>query len=947
MARIPTSIDAGAVLPTASRPIASYDVSAIGQGVADLGRAIGGVGDQMIEQDRVVGISQAEAYKTDQFLALDRTLKADPNYQTFPTTAQPMAKQIVEKAAGFIRDPRIRERWMADKARDVAILHQDAITLAETKQRTAAVTALNDSLKQMGTIYSDPNTPPDVMASTMRNIGGSIDMAEKTGLITPDVASKARQAYIVSSKEQYLENLAKSGGQLPDLGIAKPMAAINGQATAYGPGFGGQEGGPNDAKGAPVATLDDYAAGRVKEITLAGNPQFAGKRYTIPSITFTGPDGETKTLKNVPAVVTDTGGAFNTAPEGRFDIPVAKNMAPADLARQPFSGQIISFVPEYERPKSKINAASADLGNLSPSAKSLLDGIAAKGVLPEIKITSGFRDADRNAAARGAKASQHIHGNALDIDLTGLSNEQKAELLQAAIASGARGIGIYPSDNAMHVDTRETPAFWGPNKAGAYAGAEVGEFPGWAQPHLQALKEGKTPPPEQFKGPRVDPHFADVPFEKRLAAQQTSDAFAKQRAAEAVASQRVMQTQTKESYQLAIQIDDPSVTQQRILSDARLDAGDKAGLLKDLETREKRDAGVAEFLARMAKGELVAAPFDTEGNKFADGAYEKLKKAAPAEAHQPIAEEIAKAHGSAPKDYVQAIMGDIASIDHPDKVLAGLQRAQRLMGVSKTALGRGEYQRVESAAVMFRHFVEDLGMTPDEAARKYMAVTDPAKRKSVDEPTAEKEAKRLTVGDVTNAFDGILIWEPSAGNTHAQSAAMLGDYRELFKMEYMQTGDADAAKAKALDHFKKSYGITRLSGSNVLMKHPPENYYPPIDDSHDWMQKQVVEAAKQATGKDYDPAKVFVVTTTATDADVRAKRAPSYEVWVEDKDANGYADFKPITGRGRFVFDPMAALNKPEALAKRQAEMARREKAKQDLDNAGWWWEFATRALAP
>lgn len=451
-------------------------------------------------------------------------------------------------------------------------------------------------------------------------------------------------------------------------------------------------------------------------------------------------------------------------------------------------------------------------------------------------------------------------------------------------------------------------------------------------------------------GPAPDTRFASLPLAERM--RLVDEAYKREKQAETQtrADFKAFQMQNKEVLRLGIANDDPTVTITSINEKAKsgdLDIGDAAALIETLKTQEGKNAGVSEFLARMAKGELVAAPFDTEGNKFADGAYEKLKKAAPTEAHQPIAEEIAKAHGSAPKDYVQAIMGDLASIDQPEKVLAGLQRAQRLQGASKTALGRGEYQRVEAAAVMFRHFVEDLGMTPDEAARKYMAVTDPAKRKSVDEPTAEKEAKRLTVGDVTNAFDGILMWEPSAGNTHAQSAAMLGDYRELFKMEYMQTGDADAAKAKALDHFKKSYGVTRLGGSNVLMKHPPENYYPPIDDSHDWMQKQVVEAVKQATGKDYDPAKVFVVTTTATDADVRAKRAPSYEVWVEDKDANGYADFKPITGRGRFVFDPMAALNKPEAMAKRQAEMVRREKAKQDLDNAGWWWEFATRALAP
>ncbi len=109
------------------------------------------------------------------------------------------------------------------------------------------------------------------------------------------------------------------------------------------------------------------------------------------------------------------------------------------------------------------------MDGIHPDTQKVLDAVTALG-LDGLEITSGFRDPNRNASAGGAKGSQHIHGRALDFNWGKLSEAQRQQVLDAAIAAGGRGIGIYPGGNAFHIDTRETPAAWGPN---GYRGSPV------------------------------------------------------------------------------------------------------------------------------------------------------------------------------------------------------------------------------------------------------------------------------------------------------------------------------------------------------------------------------------------------------------------------------------------------------------------------------------------
>lgn len=136
---------------------------------------------------------------------------------------------------------------------------------------------------------------------------------------------------------------------------------------------------------------------------------------------------------------------------------------------------------------SRIIANNADIDALHPGAKMLLQGLVDKSGLSEIKINSGHRTEAGNAAVGGAKHSQHLDGRAIDLDISGLDDAQKRQLLEAAIDSGARGVGIYPSGNSMHLDTRQSPALWGLTPGAPYAAMSHENAPGWAKDPLKRL----------------------------------------------------------------------------------------------------------------------------------------------------------------------------------------------------------------------------------------------------------------------------------------------------------------------------------------------------------------------------------------------------------------------------------------------------------------------------
>lgn len=97
---------------------------------------------------------------------------------------------------------------------------------------------------------------------------------------------------------------------------------------------------------------------------------------------------------------------------------------------------------------------------------------AALGI-DKVKINSGARDEADNERVGGAKKSQHLHGNAMDIDVSGYSTAERVQLIRTLSANGITGLGI--GANMIHADLGGRRAWGYANSAGG------GAVPGWAQ----------------------------------------------------------------------------------------------------------------------------------------------------------------------------------------------------------------------------------------------------------------------------------------------------------------------------------------------------------------------------------------------------------------------------------------------------------------------------------
>nr|WMC99345.1 D-Ala-D-Ala carboxypeptidase family metallohydrolase [Aminobacter aminovorans] len=129
--------------------------------------------------------------------------------------------------------------------------------------------------------------------------------------------------------------------------------------------------------------------------------------------------------------------------------------------------------------------------NLTPGISNALDVLSYAPQAANIGINSGYRSPTTNAKAGGASRSQHLHGNAVDIDISRLSPADRTALLDLAIEKGnVKGVGVYPSGNSLHIDTRGNPKAWGPSPRGKYSGLspkELNQLPEWAQDSIKGM----------------------------------------------------------------------------------------------------------------------------------------------------------------------------------------------------------------------------------------------------------------------------------------------------------------------------------------------------------------------------------------------------------------------------------------------------------------------------
>jgi hypothetical protein len=312
-------------------------------------------------------------------------------------------------------------------------------------------------------------------------------------------------------------------------------------------------------------------------------------------------------------------------------------------------------------------------------------------------------------------------------------------------------------------------------------------------------------------------------------------------------------------------------------------------------------------------------PFDKDTQDAVDRKYQMLGGGLPA------LEAVVGRTGIVPKSAVTEMRGALVSGD-PKRVAGALQLAANLNARNPAILSAGVQgsKEIEDAVTLFQHRVEDLGMTAEQAAAKHVESLTPeyqakVKAKIKGEDLNEIVKKQVSVDDLRGAFDA--SWwpgKPQVGVSPEQRRGMYGDYEELFRENYEKTGDVEQSKALAIKQLRKTWGVSSVTGKDVVMRYPPDRapIYAGFEDAPKQIADQALAAIKQTTGQTVTPDKLRFVPLSGgrTSMPYWRGEAPPYRlIWEDDK---GILN-ELVPGKG-FVADPepMRA-SKAEALRKR------------------------------
>jgi hypothetical protein len=394
-----------------------------------------------------------------------------------------------------------------------------------------------------------------------------------------------------------------------------------------------------------------------------------------------------------------------------------------------------------------------------------------------------------------------------------------------------------------------------------------------------------------FEAPSADPDLDAIPYDRReqLAAWAEGQ-YSQQRTQERAAA--------RDNYSLLIATQPDQVSPEVILRDNTLDNGDKAALINSLRTARKEGDGVNQFIAALGAGEVSVNPYDSDQRKVANKAYEKMMGSVEPDQQATVTSGFVASTGYIPEKVQADLRRGSASTD-PSQLAQAMEAATVLQKNAPISFSAFD----GSAAVaknldLYKSYTQSMGYTPDEAAKKIIAASDPEQIRRRDaiiksEPV-KKLLKDLSSSNVAAIFDkGVFSAAPDVGagvsteqiqvgvNPEAE-AAIVSDYRNVFEEALVDAnGDQGAAEEIAKRRFQTMYGTTEFSplSSNIVVRYPPEKAYPAMaEGGHDYIREQLAEAMK-AEGIEADA--LYLQGDNMTEQDIKSGKPARYQVFYE------------------------------------------------------------------
>jgi hypothetical protein len=300
-----------------------------------------------------------------------------------------------------------------------------------------------------------------------------------------------------------------------------------------------------------------------------------------------------------------------------------------------------------------------------------------------------------------------------------------------------------------------------------------------------------------------------------------------------------------------------------IENDAGLDLQRKNTVLRQYDLAnariEKSTVDLKSFNQAVSTNGFAWNPFDKEHQGWVEAGFEA--RGGTVEALQSVFKDT----GIVPKSAGTALRGALSSND-PTRIQGALTIASNLIANNPNALaaveGRGD---IEDAAVDFRRQVDHFNMPAADAVKRYISQQTPEykankaariKAEDIDNPNSPT-MKKVSVEDLRSAFDNV-PWipgtDPQIGFDPKSRGLMYSDYVEKFREHFLEAGDVDNAKARAIKDVKQVWGVTYLGGTvgGNVMRYPPEKApaFRGIENVSEKIAAQAIADIKAKTGQD-------------------------------------------------------------------------------------------------
>jgi soluble lytic murein transglycosylase-like protein len=949
MPRIPADYDlSGPFNLRSGRTISTYDASAIGRGIksfaSDLASVASDIKQKKEEQTRknnAVDIARAEAYKTKGLLDVQNQFENDPDFSTFNKRGDPTIDKTLSDAGNLIRDQQMRERWQAE-ASEQAIRAKDWLRdKATDKRRGAETSALDDANTVNYNLVVDPNTPDAIRDKARADIDGAIEMAEKSGLLTQEEASKRRELFVQKAYDEQAILAAKAGkyDKLPnpanplnkvsitDDPLTRAMISVESKGQVDAESHKGASG--------LMQVMPETAAEIAAQLgdtdfpkTLEAQKEYLknegvsiryGQKYMSNMLKKY--DGDTEA-----ALIAYNGGpgrADAWLKAGRDDSVIPKESAdyykkvnealrlsPDDrdekagqnLPDQSFNPEQVTAARTYLQSHTDKNADAIN-GLKEPFAVKLSNLLqsAPPEMRDKLGLFSGFRSVERQnelwqaalkkygSAAKARKwvappgHSQHNEGNAADLAYDGksLKNAPPEVVKWLHDNAGAHGLKFPLGNENWHIEDSST--------RGGKEVKPVNQLLASTQPTVDL-------PPELAKAsPEARMKAYDIAIANR------DDAFRR-----TVADTKAAQQQAKDDLSLQIAVDPARVSQSDILNNQYIDNGDKASLINTLNSALKENQGVDQLISRLGAGDTVSInPFDGDQKKLANKAFDKMLTMVPEEKQAPLTSSFISQTGLIP-DSVQADIRRGMVTQDVNQMAQTLQTVDAIAKIAPVSIAAmAGHEQVEKNLTAYRHYSFDMGYSPEEAARKVVSLNDPAMSARRDAIMKSKPIADLIKGvdasTVADIFDTVLSFAPnlgtvpnqqqlSVGYTPEGEQAIVADYKGILEESIADAGgDPVLGKKMADERFAKLYGTSDLTiaGNRSVVKLPPEKTYPAdVAGSHDYIRQQALDDLKQ---EKIDATDVFLQPYDQTERDVSAGRPANYQLfYIQDGQLHKY-----------------------------------------------------------